>query len=341
MKNTKSIDFTIVITTKNSLGVIERLVGILKQQDFSRSYEYIFMDNDSTDGTVEYLKKNGFENQRIIHVPEGEFSHSRTRMDAAEIASGRYVVFFTDDIVPIGKQFLQVLTRPLLEKKASASYGVFQIDAVNADPIDAHIHNSWHDQITDISGPVSQDEWNSLFPEERRRLSNFDNCASCIDRAVLLKVRFPDVPYGEDMFFAKKMILSGYRIALSRDAKFFHWHKMSFSYLLKRMCIDQFLSKSEFQIYYIKSKTRVLIASAKRMVHRSLISFFRLKIPLKAKIFWIFYNIKILFADFWGKYIGTLNPEVEKRRFSVIDKRLYRLQQKIVRRIFEKSIIRY
>lgn len=341
MRQTKPVDFSVVITTKNSLGVVERLVNIIKQQDFEPSCEFIFMDNDSTDGTVAYLRNAGLENQRIIHVPEGRFSHSRTRMDAAEMALGRYVVFFTDDILPIGKFFLRNLTRPLLEGKASASYGVFQIDPEHADPIDAYIHNDWHQKIEDFSGPVSQSDWDTLDPEERRRLCNFDNCSSCIDREVLLRVRFPEVPYGEDMFFAKRMILNRHRIALCRDAKFHHWHKMSFSYLLKRMCIDQFLSKGEFQIYYITSKTRVMAAIARRVVHRSLISLFRLKIPLKAKIYWIFYNIKILFADFWGKYIGTLNPEVECKRWAVIDRRLYRVQQKMVRGIFEKSIIRY
>jgi rhamnosyltransferase len=337
----KDVDCSIVITTKNSLGVIERLVEILLSQHIDFSYEVIFMDNDSTDGTVDYLKKTGFPNKRIIHVPDGEFSHSKTRMKAAEIASGTIIIFFTDDIIPIGSLFLSNLVQPVSDEKASASYGVFQIDEKTADPIDAHIHNDWHHSISDISGPVSQQEWNDASPEEKRRWCNFDNCASCINRDILLKIRFPEVPYGEDMFFAKRMILNGYGIAISRHARFFHWHKMSFSYLLKRMCIDQHLSKDEFQIFYIRSKLRVVAAIIKRVIHRTLIALFKLKIPFKDKVYWIFYNIKILTADFIGKYMGTLTANVELKYFSVIDRQLYKKKKQIIEEIYEKSIIRY
>lgn len=335
------MDLSIVVTTKNSLGVIERLVEILLAQDMDLSHEVIFMDNNSTDGTVAYLKKTGFARKQIVHVPEGEFSHSRTRMKAAELARGKTIVFFTDDIIPRGRDFLSNLIRPLKEGEASASYGVFQIDEKTADPIDAYIHNDWHKEISDISGPVSVREWEQASPEERRRWCNFDNCASCIDRSVLLKIRFPDVPYGEDMFFAKRMILNGFRIAISRQARFFHWHRMSFGYLLKRMCIDQHLSKDGFQIFYIRSKFKVVVAIVKRVIHRTLIALFKLNIPLKDKLYWILYNIKILTADFFGKYMGTLTSEVESKPLAFVDKRLYRKKKQIVENIYKKSIIRY
>ena len=336
----KNFDFSIVITTKNSLGVIQRLVEILQNQDFDHSYEVIFMDNSSSDGTVDYLEKAGFQYQQIINVPEGHFSHSRTRLEAAERATGRFIIFFTDDIVPIGKRFLKALTHPLIENLAAAAYGVFQINERDSDPVDAYLHNDWHLAMEDFSGPISASEWNELSPEERRRLSNFDNCASCIDRELLLKIKFPDVPYGEDMFFAKRMILNHQKVAISRQAKFYHWHKMSFSYLLSRMCIDQHLSLKEFQIIYVKSKTRVMLAILKRMVHRSLISLIRLKIPLRDRFFWMFYNLKIVMADFWGKYMGTLDESVESKRFSFLDKILFKRKREIIKRISTRSIIR-
>ena len=333
-------EFSIVITTKNSMGVIQRLVKILQAQDFDHPYEVIFMDNDSSDGTVEYLKNAGFKNQRIIHVPEGRFSHSRTRIDAAEQARGRWIIFFTDDIVPIGSGFLKALTRPLIENLAVAAYGVFQINEKDSDPVDAYLHNDWHLDISDISGPVSMEDWTGMSPEERRKSSNFDNCASCMDRELLLDIKFPDVPYGEDMFFAKRLILSGRKVAISRAAVFYHWHKMSFRYLLNRMCVDQHLSLQEFQIIYVKSKTRVILAIVKRMIHRSLISLFRLDISLRDRFYWMFYNIKIVNADFWGKYMGSLTESVEKKRFSFLDKWLYNRKKEIIDRIYSRSIIR-
>lgn len=336
-----NIDFSIVITTKNSVGVIERLIDILLDQEFDSSFEFIFMDNNSQDGTVEFLEKVNFKNKRIIHVPEDDFSHSGTRMKAAELARGKYVLFFTDDIVPIGRHFLTHLTRPVAEKQASASYGVVQIDAQHADPIDAYLHNDWYKGFESIVEPITQDEWNTMDPSERRKICNFDNCSSCVEKDVLLETRFPDVPYGEDMFLAKRLILSNHRVALAKEAKFFHWHDMSFSYFLNRMCVDQHFSFMEFQVIYVKSKLRVLWGIFKRVLHRILIALFRLRIPWKAKFHWIFYNIKILTADFLGKYIGSLSEKEEKKLFSPINKKLYRLKKRILNQVYKKSIIRY
>jgi rhamnosyltransferase len=333
--------FSIVIFTKDSIGVIERLVDSLLNQKFDHEYEVIFMDNSSKDSTVDYLKKSKFKNKKIINVPAGEFSHSRTRMRAAEIAKGEYLIFFTDDIIPIGESFLLELTKPVLENQALASYGVYQINSEACDPVDAYLHNGWYKDFDDITEPISKFCWNKFPPELRRRLCNFDNCSSCINREMLLNLKFPDVPYGEDMLFAKKMILNNQSIAISKKAKFYHWHKVSFSYLMKRMCIDQYLSIDELGIYYVRRKLGVLKAILIRVIQRTFIAFFKLKIPLRKKIYWSFYNAKTLTADFLGKYMGILDKDSVNKGFSPINKKLIKKKDKIISEIYKKSIMRY
>jgi len=260
--------FSIIILTKNSIGVIERLVDSLLKQDFEPTYEVIFMDNNSTDHTVEYLKQTPFQKKRIIHVPEGEFSHSLTRMKGAEAAEGKYVIFFTDDIIPISRQFLTNLVEPIISNKSKAAYGVYQIDPNTSDPVDAFLHNDWYKGFDEVMEPISAFYWHKFSPEMKRRFCNFDNCSSCIDKKLLLDLKFPNVPYGEDMLFAKKMILNNHSIAISKNARFFHWHKVSFTYLLKRMCVDQYLSIDEFGIYYIRRKIGVLKENPDRRFYR-------------------------------------------------------------------------
>lgn len=340
MTTDKDIKFSLVILSKNSVGVIENLVNALLEQDFEHTYEVIFMDNASTDNTVEYLNGTPFEHKQVLHVPEGEFSHSGTRMRGAEAAVGKYVVFFTDDIIPIGKNFLADLTRPLLEGTAPATYGVCQVNPETHDPIDAFIHNNWWEGIYDVVEPISQFCWDHFTPELRRRLCNFDNCSSAMDRDVLLELKFPAVPYGEDMMFAKQLILNGRRIAISKQAKFFHWHKVSFTYLMKRMCIDQHLSIPEFGIYYIRRKLGVIKAILKRVLHRTFVAFFKLRIPIHKKFYWSFYNTKTLTADFIGKYMGVLD-ENSIKGFSPLNKRLLKKKNHYVDQIYKKSIKRY
>jgi GT2 family glycosyltransferase len=261
-------------------------------------------------------------------------------MRAAALAAGDMVAFFTDDIIPQGSGFLSALTLPVREGRAPAAYGVWQIDPLTSDPIDAWLHNGWYRDVIQLVEPVSRFCWDFFTPELRRRLCNFDNCASCIRRDLLLEVRFPDVPYGEDMLFAKRLVLGGHPVALAADAHFIHWHKVSFTYMMKRMCIDQYLSIPEFGVYYVRRKLGVIKAVTVRIIHRTWIAFFKLKIPFLTKFYWSAYNFKILWADFIGKYIGVLNED-SARGLSPINRRLLRLQKKIVRGIESRSILRY
>jgi len=334
-------EFSIIIPTRNSMGIIDRLIEAIENQNFEFSYEIIFLVTESTDGTEEFLRKTSFKHKKIISIPAGEFSHGSTRMLGVENARGNQVIFFTEDIIPIGKNFLSELTSPVINKEAAAAYGVYQTDPQQADPLQAYLNNHWYMSYPDLVPSISPTEWESMPGMKKRLLCNFDNCASCIDRKTLLELRLPDVPYGEDMFFAKRILLNNKQIALAKKATFYHWHDMSFGYFLKRMCLDQHLSQKEFGVVYIKNKLSMIWSIKIRILHRILIALFFLPISLQKKLHWIKYHAKILTADFLGKYIGKLTENENLKIFNPIDRRLYRLKQKILAEISEKSIPRY
>jgi rhamnosyltransferase len=335
-----SFDLSIVILTCDSVGVVERLVDALLAQEEAPSYEVLFMDNASGDGTVEYLEGLPIADKRIVNVPKGEFSHSGTRMRATELARGRVMVFFVDDIVPIGPHFLRDLTRPVLSGDFPAAYGVFQIHPEEHDPLDAHLHNRWFENLETPVGPVSEFAWRWLPGAARRQICNFDNCSSVIDRRLLQEVRFPDVPYGEDMTLAKRLLWRGERILMVKTARFYHWHRSSFAYVLKRMCIDADLTRREFDHRIVKRKLGVVRAVAIRVLHRAWVGLTKLRIPLGRRLYWIGYNTKVLIADFAGKYIGNLRAE-EIGPFSPFDRRLLGVKQRILKEVETKSVKRH
>ena len=333
-------DLSIVILTCDSLGVVERLMEALLAQQDAPSYEVLFMDNASVDGTVEYLESLPMAHKRIVHVPKGEFSHSGTRMRAAEMAEGTAMVFFVDDIVPIGPHFLRDLTAPVLSGEFPAAYGVFQIHPEEHDPIDAHLHNLWFENLETPVGPVSEFAWRWLPGAARRQICNFDNCSSVIRRDLLLEVRFPNVNYGEDMTLAKRLLWRGERILMVKNARFYHWHRSSFSYVLKRMCIDADLTRREFDHVIVKRKLGVVRAVGIRVLHRTWVGLTKLRLPLRKRLASIGYNAKVLTADFLGKYIGNLREE-EIGAFSPIDRRLLRVKRRILGEVEAKSVKRY
>ena len=251
------------------------------------------------------------------------------------------MVFFTDDVVPIGRDFLQKLTAPVLDGRAAAAYGVWQINPQWHDPVDAYLHNDWYQGFDDIVEPIPDYCWEKFPPELRRRLCNFDNCASCIDRATLLRLGFPPVAYGEDMLFARKLIRGGLRVALAKEAKFYHWHKVKPGYMFRRMCYDSYLSVQEFNIFYVSRLRGVLKAIVLRSLQRTFIAFFKIRMPLAKKFYWSWYNARILSADFFGKFAGILTAETAAKGFSPLKKRLFAAKTRIVAEIEEKSILRY
>jgi len=337
----EAIGFSIVILTRNSLGVIERLVQSLEGQNFSTDREYLFMDNHSTDGTRDYLESLPLKNKRVIDVPEGSFSHSGTRMHAAREARGKFIIFFTDDIEPASDDFLLNLTEPVVAGNASAAYGVCQIHPQWHDPLDAYLHNDWYLGFSDYSEPVGTYCWEMFTPETRRRLANFDNCSSCLRLDLLLEMSFPDVPYGEDMMFAKQLLLSGHRVALAKKARFYHWHKVSFSYFLKRMCIDSHLGIREFGLFYVTRMLGVVRHIAVRVLHRTYVAFFKIRLPFFRKFYWSWYHARLLTADFLGKYMGTLDSQRANRGFSPLKRYLFNKKEQILDSIYKKSIHRY
>jgi glycosyltransferase involved in cell wall biosynthesis len=321
--------------------VVQRLVEAIRAQEFSPPCELIFMDNNSSDGTREYLQAIRDLPARIIPVPEGTFSHSGTRMQAARAARGKTLVFFTDDVVPIGSDFLRRLTAPVLDGRAAAAYGVWQINPQWHDPVDAYMHNDWYRGYDDIVEPIPAYCWDKFPPELRRRLCNFDNCASCLDRETLLRLEFPPVPYGEDMLFARKLILSGGRVAQVKEARFYHWHKVKPGYVFRRMCYDSHLSLQEFNIRYVSRLRGVLKAIVIRVLQRTYIAFFKIRMPLAKKFYWSWYNARILTADFFGKFAGILTAEMAARGFSPLKRKLFAAKTRIVAEIEQKSILRY
>jgi GT2 family glycosyltransferase len=262
-------------------------------------------------------------------------------MEAARAAIGKTLVFFTDDIVPIGGDFLQKLTAPVLTGRAAAAYGVWQINPQWHDPVDAYMHNDWYRGYDDIVEPIPAYCWGKFPPELRRRLSNFDNCASCLDRETLLRLEFPPVAYGEDMLFARKLILNGSRVAQVKEARFYHWHKVKPGYVFRRMCYDSYLSVKEFNIYYVSRLRGVIKAIVLRSAQRTFIAFFKIRMPLGRKFYWSWYNMRTLAADFFGKFAGILTAETANKGFSPLKKKLFSAKTRIVAEIEKKSILRY
>jgi hypothetical protein len=73
-----------------------------------------------------------------------------------------------------------------------------------------------------------------MSAEERLVLIRFDNVTSCIRRAAWEQIPFPERSFGEDMAWAKRVLLGGSQIAYVPTAQVWHLHERTWMYEFRR-----------------------------------------------------------------------------------------------------------
>ncbi len=121
---------SVIILTKNAGGRFRSLMEKLSNQTY-QDFEVVVVDSGSTDRTLEIAEKYGY---RIHRIKPEEFHHSRTRNLGAELAKGDYLVYITQDALPLNDDFLEILIKPLENDKVAGVYGR-QIAYPNAKPM--------------------------------------------------------------------------------------------------------------------------------------------------------------------------------------------------------------
>src|SRR5262249_24410719 len=81
---------------------------------------------------------------------------------------------------------------------------------------------------------VTSVELDALPPLDRLDRCSFDNVCSCVRRSVWQQHPFRETPIGEDVEWARDVLLSGYRLAYVPEAAVVHSHERSASYEFDR-----------------------------------------------------------------------------------------------------------
>jgi rhamnosyltransferase len=207
---------SVIIPTLNAEIYIDDLLSSLKGQ--SVKCEIIIVDSSSLDKTASIAASG---NAKIVTVRKEDFNHGKARNIGVQEATGDIVVFLTQDALPFDKHCLENLLQLLESSEIVASYGR-QMPRSDASLVESFARLFNYDDKPMIKG---REDLSSLGI----KTFFFSNVCSAIKTKEFKELGcFPEnIVMFEDLIFAAKAILQGYKIAYVPEAKVWHSHNFS------------------------------------------------------------------------------------------------------------------
>ena len=239
MKN--SID--IICPLYNAKNYIDSLNKSLLMQENVNIKNIKYLLTESSDNTEEYLKVNKL-NYKLIK--KEDFSHSLTREKEAFESNADILVFISQDIVIDDKKWLEKLVTPIINNEAEASYSR-QLTKFNNIEKYVREFNYPNDSIVKSKDSIDKLGIKTFF---------FSDAASAIKREIFIKLNGYDhknLPINEDMYFAHKLITSGYKIKYCANSYVYHSHKFTLKQLYNRYKLTGQFFKQNSYLYNYKA----------------------------------------------------------------------------------------
>lgn len=214
---------SIIIPTLNAEKFLPGLLELLTENS---NCEIIVVDSESDDGTVEAAKRY---NVKLIHIKRKDFDHGGSRNFAAGFAGGEYLVFLTQDALPVGDRTIGNLIKPMEDDAGIAvTYGR-QTAYPSARPLEKFIR--------EFNYPLKSMK-KSRDDVELLGVKTFfcSNACAAYRKSVFIELGgfLSNTIMNEDMEFVHRAVMKGYSVFYAAAATVYHSHDYSFSEQLKR-----------------------------------------------------------------------------------------------------------
>jgi rhamnosyltransferase len=223
------ITVSILIPTYNAENYLLDLINGLYSQVVGDevNIEIIIIDSSSTDNTISIINDH-FPAVKYKIINNKEFDHGGTRNLLASMATGEYLLFMTQDAIPYDPYLIQNLLEPMENSDIIVSFAR-QIPKKDAHSIEVFMRGfnyPYQSQIKDRND-IEQIGIKTFFNS---------NVCSLYERKSFEKLgKFPEeIILNEDMIFASKAILNGFKVSYTADAKVFHSHNYTIVQQFKR-----------------------------------------------------------------------------------------------------------
>lgn len=234
---------SVVIPVKNGIRTLpECLEGIRKQTLYDQC-EIIIIDSGSTDGTVEYLRKQ--KDVLLKEIPPETFNHGLTRSLGVSLAKGDFIVMTVQDATPVDGHWLEKLIRHFDDPEVAGVCG--------QQVVPHHSDTNPHQWFRPVNPPKVQkvkfefqEAYDRLSPEKKREACGWDNVNAIYHRDSLLRIPFRESFFAEDAQWAQDALRAGLTLVYDTSARVYHYHYQTFEYTYKRVLTQLYFAYKLF-----------------------------------------------------------------------------------------------
>jgi rhamnosyltransferase len=222
-------NIVLIIPTYNAGILWEKCIESIKRQ-VNIQFSVLIIDSSSSDNTIELAKNAGFE---LVEIAKNDFNHGGTRNKAIAYAYQKYdariIVLMTQDSVLVSDHSIEKIISPLLIDDSIVAVCGRQLPHKDADPIAQHSRYFNYSDLSRVnsnkdieaSGLKTAYMSNSFAAY---RYSAYINCGGFAENLI----------FGEDMYLAAKMLLTGYKTCYFAEAMVYHSHNYTMIEEFKR-----------------------------------------------------------------------------------------------------------
>jgi len=236
---------SVVVLTYNNLALNKACIDSILGNTAYPNYELLIVDNDSSDGTKEYLKALSEQNITNVRV----FLNAKNLGFAAgnnvgmKKAEGDYVILLNNDTI-VTRGWMTSLVKHIEMRKGIGLSGPVTNSIGNEAKIKASYKNAAG--IHRFAYRYTWAHMGEIYPEEPNVLAFF---AVCISREVIEKCGFLDEVYGLGMFedddYCQAAKQAGFHLCIAEDAFVHHEQEASFNLIDRAEMVDLHIKNKE------------------------------------------------------------------------------------------------